>query len=577
MPVVNRLNLEQRQRDLNALATETFDVVVIGGGVLGAGIALDAASRGLRTAIVEAQDWASGTSSRSTGLVLDGLPSLHKFDPRSTLEMVKERAILLNVTAPHLVKPQSFIWPMRSGIIERMQKAAVVGLQDLLTATAGHRTLPMHRRRSRSGTIERFPGVRTDSLVGGVEFQDATVDDARLVLALVRTAVEYGAVAVNRVEVVKITRSASVVVSGLVVRDLETDAECHVSTRGVIAAAGVWTEHIEDLAETGSGLKVLASKGVHIMVPRDRIDSRTGVFVRGPESTVVMIPRRNHWVIGATDTAWHHTLSHPVATSQDVDVLLAEVNKVLARPLTREDVCGTFAGLHASVQRGAINDWRTTMPTSGQSLATVAPGIVAVAGGRFANYRTMAAEAIDLLLGRQQAAKRPSITARTPLLGAQGLEAMTNQSDRIGGIYAWSAEQMEHLLGRYGSELPELLELVDDDPTLAAPLYSALDSLRVEVAWACVAEGAVHLEDILMRRLRLSVDCTDRGVAAADEVAAIAASLLDWDDERLASEKKNYRAVIAAEEAATRQPTDAAALAERRRAQDIAPSGLDAQ
>lgn len=572
----NRLNPEQRQRYLTALAEEDFDVVVVGGGVTGAGIALDAASRGLKTAVIEAQDWAAGTSSRSTGLVLGGLRYLYQLDLALVTELVRERGLLLNTIAPHLVRPQPFIWPQWSRLVDRAQSATGIGLYDLLTVTIGGRALPPHRQHTRSGTIERFPGVCRDALIGSAEFYDAKVDDARLVINIVRTAIEYGAIAVSRVEVVRMTRAADAPVTGLVVRDLESGNELSVRTRGVILATGVWTEHTQALAETNSGLKVLASKGVHLLVPKDRIDSKTGVFFRTRDSAVWLVPMDNHWLIGTTDTVWRQPLLHPVVTRDDIDNLLTEVNKVLARPLTRDDVYGSYAGLRPLLQQSRLDDARTTHVSREHGVAQVAPGIVAVAGGKLTAYRRMAAEAVDFLLGKPHAAEHPSVTDRTPLLGAQGLAAMTNQSERIGGIYGWRPEQMTHLLHRYGSELPGLLELVDDDPTMAAHLRSAPEYLRVEVAWACVAEGALHLEDLLMRRLRLDVDCVDRGAGVAEEVANIAAPLLDWDAERCAREEQNYLAAVAAESAAARQRTDVAALTERRRAGDIVESGLGA-
>lgn len=569
----NRLNPEQRQHDLSSLAEDVFEVVVIGGGVTGAGIALDAASRGFKTAILEAQDWAAGASSRSTRLVLGGLRYLYQFDVGLVREAIQERSLLVRTIAPHLVKPLPFVWPLRAHMLDRVQSLAGIALYDTLSRTVGRSVLPAPRQRSRGATISRVPALRSEGLIGAIEFHEARVDDARLVITLVRTAVEYGARAVSRAQVVRMTRAADAPMTGLVVRDLETGHEHQVRTNGVIIATGVWTEHTQSLAQTSSGLRVQASKGIHLVVPRDRIDSEVGIFARTRDSAISLVPMPDHWVIGTTDTAWHQPCTHPVPTSADIDRLLAEVNKLLARPLGRDDIHGTYAGLRPLLQRGRM-DQRTTKVSREHSVAQVAPGIVSVAGGKLTTYRLMAKDAVDFLLGPKLAAEHPSVTHTTPLLGAQGIEAMTNQSERIGGIYGWSRETMSHLLERYGSELPDLLEMVDDDPTLAAPLHAAPQYLRVEVARACVAEGAQHLEDILVQRVRLNSEHLDRGAAAVHEVGAIAAPLLDWDAARLETEKQNYLARVAAERAAETAPTDAAAAAARLQAREIVPSSL---
>lgn len=571
----NRLNPDQRQRDLTALGQQDYDVVVIGGGIVGAGVALDAAARGLKTAVIEAQDWASGTSSRSSRLIRGGLRYLYQFDAGLVRDAIRERGLLLHTIAPHLVRPVRFIWPLHARLVERVPAAAVIGIYDALNATVGQRALPPHRHRTRAGVLARFPGLAPAEIVGGIEFNEAQVDDARLVLALIRTAVEYGAQAISRAQVVRITRAADAPVTGLIVRDLETGDELQVRTRGVISATGVWTERTQELAQTNSRLRVFASKGIHIFVPRQCIDAKTGVFFRDGEQVFYIMGWHDYWLIGTTDTAWHQQLTHPVPTSTDIEQLLSRVNRYLKRRLTRDDVCGSFAGLRPLIEPARLDEEHTMQLSRGHAIAQVAPGMVAVAGGKLTTYRSMAAAAVDQLIGRSAASKNPSVTRRTPLVGAQGWAAMSNQSDRIGGIYGWEPATMARLLERYGSELPELLELVDDDPTMAAPLQAAPRYLRAEVARACVAEGAQHLEDIMIQRVRLNSESRDRGAAAVDEVAAIAAPLLDWDQRRCAREKQNYLARVAAERAAEDEATDAAAVTVRRSAPDIVASTLN--
>lgn len=573
--MANLLNQEQRRHHLAAAGSQHYDVVVIGGGVTGAGIALDATTRGLRTLIVEAQDWASGTSSRSSRLVHGGLRYLYQLDFKLVAEALHERGLLLTTIAPHLVKAQPFLWPLKTPVIERAYSAVGVGMYDALAlAGARGKTVPLQRHRTRAGAIKRFPDIKASALSGAIEFYDARVDDARLVIDLVRTAVSYGAHALSRAQVERI-EAPDGKVSGLRLRDLESGELIAVHTDGVINATGVWTQPTQDLVDTpqhNPGLRVLASKGIHILVDRGRINAQTGIFLRTDKSVLFIIPWQHYWVIGTTDTSWHEQLEHPVPTAADIDYVLQQANQVLARPLTRQDIIGTYAGLRPLLQ--PVRDKTTTKVSREHAVATNLPGMVSVAGGKLTTYRVMAKDAVDELLGRQRAAHSPSVTDQTPLVGAQGLGAVTNQARRIGQIYGWDKPTMVHLLGRYGSELTELTALVDEQPDLARPLAAAPNYLRVEVAYACRAEGAAHLEDILIQRVRLNSEQRDRGAAAVSEVAELAARFLNWSAQQLASEQDNYLARIAAELAGEQADDDAAASAARLAGVDIVANDL---
>lgn len=292
------------------------DVLVIGGGVTGAGIALDAATRGLTTAIVEAQDWASGTSSRSSRLVHGGLRYLYNLDFKLVAEALHERGLLLTKLAPHLVKAQPLLWPFRQPVIERGYSTLGVGLYDAMAVVGSkfNAAVPIQRHLSKKAALANSPSLDPDSLVGAMVYHDARVDDARLVITLVRTAVANGALAASRVSVVRLTKDASGRVTGAVVRDNESGAESTIRARHVIGATGVWTEETQNLAEASGGLKVLASKGIHVLVPRERIRSATGMFLRTEKSVLFIIPWPRYWLIGTTDTAWHEQLRHPVPT-----------------------------------------------------------------------------------------------------------------------------------------------------------------------------------------------------------------------------------------------------------------------
>ena len=565
------LSQEQRTAALDSLTSQRFDVLIIGGGVTGAGIALDAASRGLSTAIIEGQDWASGTSSRSSRLVHGGLRYLYNLDFKLVAEALKERGRLLTTIAPHLVEAQPFLWPLKTPVIERAYSAVGVGMYDALSriGSGGRKTVPLQRHLTKAGALRRFPEVKRDALVGAIEFYDARVDDARLVITLVRTAVKYGATAASRLKVVEILKDGRGRASGVKAVDLETGDELTIEAERIINATGVWTEQTQDLAGGSGGLKVLASKGIHIVIPRHRLKASTGLFLRTEKSVLFIIPWQHYWVIGTTDTAWHEQLTHPVPTAEDVDYVLDQANQVLADPLTRDDIIGTYAGLRPLLQPKVLDESKSTKVSREHTVTEVIPGMVAIAGGKLTTYRVMAEDAVDFALGQSLAKSRPSVTADLPLLGGDGYQAAANQAQRLGARHGFDSARTQHLLRRYGSELPQLFAAIDADPSLGEPLAAAPQFLRAEVHRACAVEGALHLEDIFVARVRLNSESRDRGEAAIDEVAEIAAVVLGWDEARTQREKDNYRARIAAELAAEEQPNDAAASAARMVASDI--------
>ena len=570
------LNPQQREQHLAELEDQTFDILVIGGGVTGAGAALDAATRGLKTALVEAQDYASGTSSRSSRLVHGGLRYLYNLDFALVAEALKERGLLLSKLAPHLVKAQPFLWPLKTPVIERTYSAVGVGLYDALAVigAGGRKTVPIQKHLSKAGAMKRFADVRPDALIGAIEFYDARVDDARLVINLTRSAVRYGAVTASRTAVVGLLQDASGRVTGAKVRDLETGREFDVHAKAVIGATGVWTEDTQAMAKTKAGLKVLASKGIHIVVPRDRIKAEAGMFLRTEKSVLFIIPWQHYWVIGTTDTAWHEQLEHPVPTSADIDYVLDHANAVLDAKLTRDDIIGTYAGLRPLLQPVQRDEAKSAKVSREHTTLEAAPGLVTIAGGKLTTYRVMAKDAVDVALGKARAAELPSITDNVPLLGADGYDAVVRRKAAIAQKYGWDAARVEHLLDTYGSEIDALLALVDADAELGRPLAACDWYIRAEVAFACLYEGALHLEDILIQRVRLNSSTPDRGASAVDEVAEIAAPLLGWDADRTAAEKANYKARAAAELAAQEEPTDAEASRARTEAADMVPSTL---
>ena len=565
-----------RQEALDALKRSTdrgseLDVLVVGGGVTGAGIALDAVTRGLRVGIVEAQDWASGTSGRSSKLVHGGLRYLQMLDFHLVHEALTERDLLLKRLAPHLVKPVSFLYPLEHNVWERAYVGAGVALYDVLASVLpGNRAMPWHRHLSRAGMMRLFPDLRHDAAVGAIRYWDAHVDDARLVTMLVRTAAGYGALAASRTQVVELTRRGTGVVDGAVVVDLETGRRITVRADQVITATGVWTEETEALAGDEGGLRVLASKGIHIVVPRDRIRGEVGLILQTEKSVLFVIPWSRYWLIGTTDTPWTQELTHPVATAADIDYVIEHANAVLADPLTRDDVIGTWAGLRPLLQPGTKAGTSSAKVSREHTVASPVPGLTVIAGGKLTTYRVMAVDAVDFALGARAAAL-PSITDRIPLAGAQGHAVLQRQARRIGATYGWDRAMLDHLLHRYGSLLTEVIALVEADPSLARPLAGAPAYLRAEVVYAASHEGALHLEDVLVSRTRLVYEQRDRGLGAIEEIADLVGARLGWTDEQRAAEIAAYTARCEAEEAASFEPDDATAEKARLRAADIAP------
>jgi glycerol-3-phosphate dehydrogenase len=570
-----RLTADARTQALAALEASVspsaeLDVLVIGGGVTGAGIALDAVTRGLSTAVVEAQDWAQGTSSRSSKLVHGGLRYLQMLDFELVHEALTERDLLLRDLAPHLVRPVPFLYPLEHRVWERAYVGAGILMYDVLaTLTPGRRPMPFHRHLSKNQMEAKFPDLAHDAAVGAVQYWDASVDDARLVATLIRTAASYGAHAASRTQVVSLTQGATGAVNGAVVVDLETGKEITVRARSVINATGVWTEETEALAGSEGGLRVLASKGVHIVVPRERIRGNAGLILQTEKSVLFVIPWSRYWIIGTTDTPWNLDPTHPVATSADVDYVLDHANAVLAHPLTREDIIGTYAGLRPLLQPGTKAGTSSAKVSREHTVASPTPGLTVIAGGKLTTYRIMAKDAVDFAIGQRSAAL-PSITHQIPLTGAVGLRAVQRQARTWGKRFGWNPPLLDHLLHRYGANLAEIVELCDADPTLAAPLEHAPAYLRAEAHYAVSHEGALHLEDVLAHRTRLVYEIVDRGTEAAAEVASVVAPLLGWDASDEEREVRAWQERIEAERHAEEAPDDEAAERARLATPDVA-------
>ncbi len=560
-----RLGTAEREEAWQRLGAETFDLVVIGGGVVGAGTALDAATRGLRVALVEARDLASGTSSRSSKLFHGGLRYLEQLEFGLVREALRERELMLTRLAPHLVKPVSFLYPLTRRVWERPYTAAGLFLYDSM---GGARSVPGQKHLTRAGALRMVPALKRSALIGGIRYYDAQADDARHTMTVARTAAHYGAVVRMSTQVVGFTREADRV-SGVRVHDVENGRETEIQANAVINCTGVWTDELQRLSGSRGRFRVRASKGVHIVVPRDRIVSESGLILRTEKSVLFVIPWRNHWIVGTTDTDWNLDLAHPAATKHDIDYILEHVNSVLATPLTHDDIEGVYAGLRPLL---AGESEETSKLSREHAVARVSPGLVAIAGGKYTTYRVMAADAVDMAAPDLPGRLQESITDKVPLLGADGYHALVNQVDQLGARHGLHPYRVRHLLDRYGSMVHEVLDLASDRPELLKPLVAAPDYLQVEIVYAASHEGALHVEDTLARRTRISIEYPHRGVDCAEQVARLMAEVLGWDEETITREVSLYTARVEAERDSQTQPDDQAADAIRAAAPEARPA-----
>ncbi|MBN9140764.1 MAG: glycerol-3-phosphate dehydrogenase/oxidase [Micrococcales bacterium] len=562
---MGELGPEGRVEAIAALGSRELDVLVVGGGIVGAGTALDAVTRGLTTGIVEARDWASGTSSRSSKLVHGGIRYLEQLDFRLVREALIERGLLLQRIAPHLVKPVKFLYPVTTPVVERAYIGAGMTLYDLFSWTGGREPgVPHHRHLTKRQLAKAAPDLAPDAFRGGLVYFDAQVDDARLVASVVRTAAEYGAHAASRVKVEELLREGARVVGARAI-DRETGERFDIRARTVVSATGVWTDELQEMAGVRP-FRVRASKGVHLVVPRDRIRGTIGLLLRTEKSVLFLIPWGQHWLIGTTDTDWHLDLAHPAATAADIDYILEHINTVLATPLTRDDVEGVYAGLRPLL---AGESEETSKLSREHIVATPVPGFVVVAGGKLTTYRVMAKDTVDAAVRELGRPVPESVTEDIGLTGAEGYPAAWNRRGRIARRHGLTPGAVGHLLNRYGTHAREVLALIAARPELGELLPGTEDYLAAEAVYAASHEGALHLDDVLARRTRMSIEAWDRGVSAAPVAARLVGEVLGWDAARTELEVERYLERVAAERASQLEPDDASAERVRLEAREV--------
>ncbi len=530
----------RRDDALRRLADESFDVLVIGGGVTGSGVALDAASRGLKTALVEKNDFASGTSSKSSKMVHGGLRYLQQREIRLVYENLAERQRLLE-NAPHLVSPLPFLIPLfgRDGVASKALARSYSSALWMYDLTGGWRIGERHHEVSKQDALDHLPTLKTDHLVAGFLYFDARTDDARLTLTLARTAaVDYGAAIANYTPVVQMSTSAGTIRGARVQPDpTDPTSAFDVRARVVVNATGVWADDVRALDEGMHPKSIRPAKGVHVTVPADRLPCDIAAVIPVPKDRrsifVVSWPGTDLVYLGTTDTDYTGPLDNPACTPEDVDYLLDAANNITTSRLTRNDVTGVWAGLRPLLapEGGHVSE-RTADLSRRHTVTTSGDGVVTVTGGKLTTYRKMAQDAVDAVVRElgESPRRRRCVTKSLPLIGAT-----TRTRDPVS-----MAQPHARLLGRYGSESPFVLALGDDRPELLEPAIAGLPYTRAELVYAVREEMAQTLDDVLSRRTRATIQRAHATMDAAPDVAELLAKDMGWSASETAEQTVRF-------------------------------------
>ncbi|NCX35708.1 MAG: glycerol-3-phosphate dehydrogenase [Actinobacteria bacterium] len=522
-----------------ALKNDEFDILVIGGGINGAGIALDAASRGLKVALVEMSDFAAGTSSKSSKLIHGGLRYLEQYDFKLVREALQERELMVTTLAPHLVKPVSFLYPLHEKFKERTYVGAGMALYDALRGFK--RALPWHKHISQKELSEVAPSLRLDLITGGYQYFDAQVDDARHTMMIARTAAKYGAIITTRTSCKSLIREGRKV-QGAVIVDTESGEEITVKAKCTIMAAGVWTDSLYDSFGIKPGYRVRMSKGAHIVVPGSAIKSNTGVIIKTELSVLFIIPWGDKWIVGTTDTDYNDDPAAPLATREDVNYILTQANRVLEPKLDKSQVIGVFAGLRPLVSSDP--DSATTELSREHVVDHPVPGFVTIAGGKYTTYRVMSEDAVDSAVSDLMRIVPDSCTEGLAIIGADGYSVLLNKADDLASDYGVSSSTILHLLERYGSLFHEVLEPAILDKNWSKPIVESLPYLRAEILYAVTHEGARSIDDVLSRRTRISFEASDQGTSVVEEVGEIISKVLGWNKTQTQASIDEYLAIV---------------------------------
>lgn len=528
-----------RLAQVERLGREAFDVLVIGGGITGVGVARDAAMRGLRVALVERDDFASGTSSRSSRLVHGGVRYLEHGALHLVYEASRERRTLLTI-APHLVRPLAFTWPVyeRARIPAWKLRAGLL----LYDALSFFRNVARHRGLSARAVLAAEPALRQAGLRGGAMYYDAATDDARLTLATARAASDAGAVVVNHVAVCNLVIEAGTV-CGAHVRCEISGATPTIRARTVVNATGPWSDTIRRMANPAAPPAVRGTKGVHVAVPHERVGNRGALVILSPIDGRVMfiLPAGRLTIIGTTDTDYAGPLDAVHATGDDIAYLLRSANAYFpAAHLSASDVVSAWAGVRPLA---AGSDGAPSAASREHAITWSAPGLLSVTGGKLTTYRAMAEEVVDAVCRATGRAPHRAATAEVPLPGGEtsSLSAELEAARAAIGV----APLAEHLVHRYGTEWRDVWALVGSNHALAARVAPELPDIVAELHWAVEHEMALTLADLLVRRLHIAFETRDHGLAAAPAAARVIAPLLGWTSGQIDSELSRYARDVA--------------------------------
>ena len=548
---LSQLGPDQREAAISQLGTEQFDILVIGGGVNGAGAALDAAARGLKVALIEAQDIAAGTSSRSSKLIHGGLRYLEQYDFKLVREALHERELMVSTLCPHLVKPVGFLFPLTEKLKERTYVGAGLALYDALRGF--QRSLPWHKHLSQKQINEIAPSLRRDLVTGAIKYFDAQVDDARHTMAVARTAARHGAIIATKVSAESLIREGKRVV-GVNALDLASGKKIAIRATATVMCAGVWSDQLHERFELTPGYNVTMSKGAHIVMPGSAIKSDAGIIIKTPVSVLFLIPWGDKWIVGTTDTPYEGDRAEPCATQEDVQYILDQANRVLKPKLRAKDIIGVYAGLRPLVANK--KSATTTKLSREHTVDRPAPGFVSIAGGKYTTYRVMAEDVIDRAVLELRRVTKDSVTEKVPLVGADGYFALEQQTERIAQETGLAVETVTHLLNRYGSLISEILVIIEEQPKLAKRLDSDLPYIKAEIIYAASHEGAQSVDDVISRRTRLSFEAINHAVHLAEEVATLIAPVLGWSAKERKASIAQYLEMVEREKVALSELLD---------------------
>lgn len=543
--------MNDREAALRRLADETFDVVVVGGGITGAGVALDAASRGLKVALVERRDLASGTSSKSSKLVHGGLRYLQQKEFRLVYQSLAERQRLRN-TAPHLVRLLPFLIPIfgKDGIIHPKLRKALNGALWMYDLTGGARIGKLHDQINKDETLAHVPTLKAERTLGAFIYYDAQTDDARLTMTIARSAIDHGAVVVNWCPVLAITKDASGKATGVRVQPVaspsgvERDASDAIDVRAttVVNAAGVWSDDVRAMDEGTDPNSIRPAKGIHITVPWEKVRNDIACVFPVPKDrrSIFVVPMGGKTYIGTTDTDYDGPIDDPQCTPEDVAYLLNAMNVSISPPLSETDVLGTWAGLRPLVKSATSE--RTADLSRHHKVVTSASGVVSVTGGKLTTYRRMAEDTVDAIA--KTSGSRRCRTKKLKLHGADGYDDLVTDVDAAASRLGIPAELVTHLANRHGADTRVIAAMVVADPSLGEPLVAGLPYVRAEALHAVRYELARTLDDVLTRRIPARWLSRDAAAAAAEDAARLIAPELGWSDDDVNREVASFRAAV---------------------------------